>query len=502
MHTTSSVLRTTSEHVERLQTTCRSIWPQAGHRHTFRPALNVPALNELLVSVTGLEEPDVEEGESSEGMKGKKRMMNPAWEYQPNKRRRFNVEQLAAQKQIAGKKHEFKPSDGEYPLSEARRQEFSDPIPAIEHTYITTFAGCGKDAQRGAHHWRSEEDELRKTACKLRERGITSVKIGKLRIATHEDRVVAWLQPDQSYSTWFCLLPHFQNDIDARWNDLETERITDVMFCAALLNAVGRVAIDSNLQVTITEDSDDLLPVQLQLTVNIALDVDALSESSKMRNDKQFKPAEVEDAQRRLLDYISPLPTALRSTSVSSVTIPFFYSTLQPAPALDASIPYEVLQPPDLLPTLLPFQRRSVAWLLNREGKSITPEGRVISKSHRPATSSAHPDDSSDLSSYWQQVNLGNSTFYFNRLSGVVTTTIPDETEILGGILAEEPGLGKTLETISLVMMNPAPAERNHTVSRWDPEARLEVKATKVSCDSFILLFSTRLIRCCFFSAI
>ncbi|KAG6880635.1 hypothetical protein C0992_003235, partial [Termitomyces sp. T32_za158] len=69
--------------------------------------------------------------------------------------------------------------------------------------------------------------------------------------------------------------------------------------------------------------------------------------------------------------------------------------------------------------------------------------------------------------------------WYLNRLSGALSDSFPEICPALGGILAEEPGLGKTLESISLILLNPAPPERNPTMTKWDPEARLEVKAIK-----------------------
>jgi E3 ubiquitin-protein ligase SHPRH len=127
------------------------------------------------------------------------------------------------------------------------------------------------------------------------------------------------------------------------------------------------------------------------------------------------------------------------------------------------------MQPELLNPTLLPFQRRSVGWLLGREGLDVTPQGEIV-----PSTSLIEH-------SFWTPVTLGNHSSWFHRLSGELSPEEPSTPPpALGGILAEEPGLGKTLEMISLILLNPPDETRNPSVTRWDPEARLDVKAVKV----------------------
>ncbi|KAJ7918695.1 SNF2 family N-terminal domain-containing protein [Mycena leptocephala] len=152
----------------------------------------------------------------------------------------------------------------------------------------------------------------------------------------------------------------------------------------------------------------------------------------------------IEDSQRRLLQFLYP-DAALMPDSETVTNIPFFYSILGPAPHVQNPAADNAMQPQMLLPTLLPFQRRSVAWLLDREGKMVTPNGQVVEK----------PADQE-----------GNRVFFMHRLTA---------------ILAEEPGLGKTLEIISLILLNPASPDRHPGIKRWDPEANVEVKAVKTT---------------------
>jgi E3 ubiquitin-protein ligase SHPRH len=110
-----------------------------------------------------------------------------------------------------------------------------------------------------------------------------------------------------------------------------------------------------------------------------------------------------------------------------------------------------------------------VAWLLSREGKGVTSTGETIPKT-----------DNTEFS-FWDVVQEGNYTFYYNRIDRMLLQEKPPTTEqVLGGILAEEPGLGKTLETLSLILLNPSPQDRTPALRCWDPVLRLDVKAVKV----------------------
>ena len=74
-------------------------------------------------------------------------------------------------------------------------------------------------------------------------------------------------------------------------------------------------------------------------------------------------------------------------------------------------------------------------------------------------------------------------------LSGELSANPPNTPlALFGGILAEEPGLGKTVEMITLILLNPAPPGYNPTSTRWDPQPSLEIKAVKVSSIDYSLL--------------
>jgi hypothetical protein len=105
------------------------------------------------------------------------------------------------------------------------------------------------------------------------------------------------------------------------------------------------------------------------------------------------------------------------------------------------------LQPQNLSPTLLQFQRRAVSWMLWREH----------------FTEPALIQDPSETS---LKTDRGNSLVY-NSFTGEIDALIDTKPAILtvrlfqsveklrGGILAEEMGLGKTVETLALMLLNP-----------------------------------------------
>ncbi|OJJ47445.1 hypothetical protein ASPZODRAFT_114132 [Penicilliopsis zonata CBS 506.65] len=98
---------------------------------------------------------------------------------------------------------------------------------------------------------------------------------------------------------------------------------------------------------------------------------------------------------------------------------------------------------------LYPFQRRAVRWLLQREGVELQADGQV------------HPVEkkTNDLPAYFvQAIDADGKVCFASHLFMIVTTDLSrwnDAADYLkGGILAEEMGLGKTVEMISLICLN------------------------------------------------
>ncbi|KAI0706718.1 SNF2 family N-terminal domain-containing protein [Cerioporus squamosus] len=245
----------------------------------------------------------------------------------------------------------------------------------------------------------------------------------------------------------------------------------------------GRARMDVHLYLVLsTAQSPDLMPFFLRVHVDCSFVCPKIFEpvAAASKASENTRVAEVQEAQRRLFVHLFPPQSPVSDPFRGHTDIPFLFSILRPAPALPSPAAYDALQPEELQPTLLPFQRRTVAWMMEREGKIVTPNGDIIPVSDMDLASRPLP-------LFWDAFAVSTEeTWYVNRLRGVITPSRPTghddewDEDAPGGIVAEEPGLGKTLECISTIMMNPAP-DRSPVNKRWDPEAQIDVKEIKTT---------------------
>ncbi|KAI0157445.1 SNF2 family N-terminal domain-containing protein [Xylariaceae sp. FL1272] len=129
-------------------------------------------------------------------------------------------------------------------------------------------------------------------------------------------------------------------------------------------------------------------------------------------------------------------------------------------PDSEAFSDLDAISIPGLVTTLYPFQRRALQWLLMREGVKLAnkyypynADGTILLEQCSTTTSMA-----SLPLSFRILKDINGKEFYFSELYHAVATDLTPfrlaEDSFRGGILAEEMGLGKTVEIISLILAN------------------------------------------------
>ena len=129
---------------------------------------------------------------------------------------------------------------------------------------------------------------------------------------------------------------------------------------------------------------------------------------------------------------------------------------------------------PDLEATLYPFQRRAVQWLLMKEGvkyDGTDPDGIL------QLTDCPQPPTATLPFSFHSLSDVNGQRYYMSDLYHLVTRDVTPfqqaEKSLRGGILAEEMGLGKTVEIISLILTHErGPLPRTKSDSHADKVLR------------------------------
>ena len=125
---------------------------------------------------------------------------------------------------------------------------------------------------------------------------------------------------------------------------------------------------------------------------------------------------------------------------------------------LSASIKVDLLQC-----QLYPFQRRAVRWLLQKEGVRVEPSGRVSSL--RAGTDNDRIPDS-----FRRGADVDGRECFVSDVYGVVSNNLAELQARYcggnGGILAEEMGLGKTVEMIALMCLHRRPQAPSDVIAK------------------------------------
>lgn len=120
---------------------------------------------------------------------------------------------------------------------------------------------------------------------------------------------------------------------------------------------------------------------------------------------------------------------------------------------------------------LFPFQKRAVSWLLRREGV-VYENGQI----------QAVPAQNQMCSFYKQVQDANGEACYVNHLQGIISREQPlsDRTPLCGGLLAEEMGLGKTVELMALISLHKRP-EEGATTKLFDEPSNNELTPSKAT---------------------
>ncbi|TKA27788.1 hypothetical protein B0A50_04889 [Salinomyces thailandicus] len=173
--------------------------------------------------------------------------------------------------------------------------------------------------------------------------------------------------------------------------------------------------------------------VRLEIVVSWRSGLSAISRN-RVNKDYDFLVRAYEDKERALVD---------RSARWSPAD--FYESVHVPEKSMDTGGLYEGL----LESELYPFQKRTVNWMLRREGVQWR-EDRM----ERIPKSQMRDER---VGFFKPALDLRGRPCYVNHLQGIISRERPSDQMLSGGLLAEEMGLGKTVEVMALIAMHGRP---------------------------------------------
>ncbi|KAJ3983056.1 SNF2 family N-terminal domain-containing protein [Lentinula detonsa] len=458
---------TQSHHVEYLKAS--NTFYRLGPQRDYRPALNLPEI----VRLARLKWSNTSTARAPKnGRKGKKRDRSPS-PSASNKRAKISGDAIPHINPC--------PASMDYPsfllrdpvFARTRLDEDQRLVPAFCHVmeidYDTEIPRHEAMKFSTSNAWQAEEDWFKDELAHM-SKGHSeplAIDLGKAEVTKVGSRYIL----SSTMPTWLAVVPVCNpQNMEQESFDFTSSDVQDLMRCLEVLAMQGRMEIEAGLKLIIIPDEQNngpLFRLHIEISASFVLPTIFMAVGSSKRKSKLWI-TEIEDAQRRVLSFV--FPSSAPPSFEGVVNIPFYYSILGPAPPLASMVAEESMQPSRLQPTLLPFQRRTVGWLLDREGMTVSNDGQII------------PKEKASQFSFWKAVEVNGEEWFFNSLTGAFRPNSPfekDDDIPLGGILAEEPGLGKTIETISLILLNPALPRFNPSLARWDPEAKLTVKAIK-----------------------
>lgn len=360
----------------------------------------------------------------------------------------------------------FEDTSTEFSANQPQPLSIVTVFPALEHEYLIYLS----DSSVG--HSGSEDlpvEQLRSVLGGTR--GVVSLGSPSLSFKALTSRLakIQYVQSASQETTPVLIMPDSfdpLHQLGDEWQSLSPIAAT------LRLQDAGRARVDAILSIKscASHDTEPGL-VALQLKVTLSLLAPAI-----------FAPLHtttisVSRSQGRLLSLVFPKSEHNTQHAEHVLTSAEFYSALKPAPPLsdDEAV---IMQPAGLVPALLPFQRRSVAWLLQREGHNV---GQDTPNTH-------------ELPLFWETVNAldaspgseaqqsDSSVWYYSPSLGELRAAAPNDPPFRGGMLCEEMGLGKTVECIAMILHHRALALAPlDAPAWWDNDMSIKVTPVHVS---------------------
>lgn len=287
-----------------------------------------------------------------------------------------------------------------------------------------------------------------------------------------EDSVISnniiWLR-HPSTKQWIASLPVLSAHAPPDHNST-LGRLTNGEWLVSLANLVARDSITATVSLTLATPpagfpADRVTAgfLFIQLSVRVQVDISTTA-AGGLASDRIVDMASI-------VRFADSMPADSDDTAKNQeVDAGFVYRNLRPA----SLNPPDAIQPADLFPTLLPFQKRSTAFVLGREGKVIDAKGNVVDTKQIMGH-----DGPSDLGLWWKQVG---DRLYYNWIEArfVRDPSLTLLSDFKGAMLAEEMGLGKTVEAVALMLLNPDP-EAASRPGWYDERNEIDVVPTKTT---------------------
>ncbi|CRK01451.1 hypothetical protein BN1723_008762 [Verticillium longisporum] len=215
----------------------------------------------------------------------------------------------------------------------------------------------------------------------------------------------------------------------------------------------------------------------VQIVFDLELYWNATFSPFRLRTPRQRKIS-----QMVLSTFFDDVETTTTTQAAETTWTPLdFYEAAFVPPATDGSA--LAIEVPGLNASLYPYQKRTLKWLLHREGMRWVPpsNGSAADLKSVEETGTLQP-----ARSFGEIVSPSNVQWYLSHLYHAITPEtsafLSAEKEVRGGILSEEMGLGKTLEIIGLILLHRRQPADEDSYLHANNERLLKSGATLIVC--------------------